>query len=229
MYYGYPDIYCGRTIGSDERPEIIYAIDLMNAVHTSVDFEQALTLHIHVEKCAQQAISGVIRNNSDDLRRLDRHCDFAPWVVAQKRGTQNNRDERLRDEIVYETEVASTSKGRRFELCKPPPRNWKSCLGDRTFKSQLTAAVGAQALIESVKQLLLTNCRAEIVLSGVPLQVTEAAQFVRDVLELDFSVIPADEEHRYPVVIIYNKFKDNIPNARRDFETNPAWAWSASI
>lgn len=89
--------------------------------------------------------------------------------------------------------------------------------------------MGAQALIESVKQLLLTNCRAEIVLSGVPLQVTPDAKFVKDGLELEFSVIPADEEDGYPVVIIYNKFKGNIPNSRQDFETHPGWTWSASI
>lgn len=116
MYYGYPDIYGGRTTGSDRRPEINYAINLMNAVHSCLDFEQAPTCNAHVEKCAQQAISGAIRNNIDDLRRLDLHCDFGQWVVMQKRGTQNNRDERLRAEIADETEVASTSKGRIFEL-----------------------------------------------------------------------------------------------------------------
>ena len=96
MFFGYPDLYGSyrnNTSSQNTLPaNLMYAIDLMNYVHIPAEHDFALTTHMHVERCARKAVVSIIRNNRHSLFRVDLHCDFAQWVVKQKKGTQILRD-----------------------------------------------------------------------------------------------------------------------------------------
>lgn len=76
---GFPNIYnsTAQTPESAVQSIIVWAIDLMNTVHYPIEFEQALTVRMHVEKSASNAVRHVIRNNCSLLTRtgyLDSIC-----------------------------------------------------------------------------------------------------------------------------------------------------------
>lgn len=78
--------------------------------------------------------------------------------------------------------------GYKFNLKARPHKKWKEALSDRTFKERLTVSVGAESTIQAAKQLALTKCRADVIISGFRLGSTPAAMCCTDPQDLDFAI-----------------------------------------
>lgn len=203
--WGYPQLHGAAREGE----EILnYAIDLMAAVHSPVDFDQSLTVHLHAKRCAAMAVRPVIKNNYRMLSRLDLHCDYPPWVVLQKSGTQQARDARRNESSSLVDSTGAQRDLFPFNLSDAPARDWGSMISNRQFKEGLTVAIGVEAFIEAAKCVYDLDCRAEVWLCGINLEVSPMACNCSNPDDLGITIVQTTDGR--PVALIYNAYDEEV-------------------